>query len=292
MSIKDYIGIYSELIKTKQTLLLLYTAAFAYLITAWPDMINWIDFLFLILSIFLTISGTTALNMYIDRNIDAKMERTKNRPLPSGKVTATSVLINGIILTVIGTVITYLVFGVLMALLIFLGFFFDFVIYSILLKQRTRFSIIFGGISGGLPAMAGRIAVIQVVDLTSILFLIFILAWIPVHILTLALMPANLEGYREAGVPMWPVVRSKTETMRIIAVGAFLCAGVLLWVAHLLIVHAIIQLLIGLCCGALILLVIMDLFKPTQELTFKIFKFASMFMVLGFLLLFMGVVFA
>ncbi len=136
MNTKNLLSIYGELIKAKQTILLLYTAVFSYLITVVElnESFKWFNFLFLILSLFLAVSGTTQLNMYIDRDIDAIMERTKNRPLLSGKVSPMTVLINGIILTSIGILIAYLTLEWLTALIIFLGFFFDVVIYSILLK--------------------------------------------------------------------------------------------------------------------------------------------------------------
>jgi len=291
MNIKNILSMYGELIKTKQTMLLLYTAVFSYLITAVgpPVAFNWVDFLFLILSLFIAVSGTTALNMYIDRDIDAIMERTKDRPLPSGRISPFTVLINGIVLTFLGVLIALITLDWLTALIIFLGFFFDVVIYSILLKRRTKFSIIFGGIAGGLPALAGRTVILEMVDWVGILFLIFILTWIPVHILTLALLPKNYNGYKEAKIPMWPVVSSEKETMRVIAIGAFFSSIALYESAQLLDANAVIRIIIGICCVFLIILVIKNLLKPSNRLTFLIFKIASLFMILGFLLLFLGV---
>ena len=293
MNTKNLLSIYGELIKAKQTILLLYTAFFSYLITVVElgESFKWVNFLILILSLFLAVSGTTQLNMYIDRDIDAIMERTKNRPLPSGKVSPMTVLINGIILTSIGILIAYLTLEWLTALIIFLGFFFDVVIYSILLKRRTKWSIIFGGIAGGLPAMAARTAVLQSVDWIGLLFLIFILCWIPVHILTLALIPKNYNGYKEAKIPMWPVVSSKNQTMRVIAIGAFLSSLTLYEIAQLLDSNGIIRIIIGICSFSLIIIVIKNFIKPSDKLTFLIFKMASLFMIIGFLLLYLGVVF-
>ena len=293
MNTKNLLSIYGELIKAKQTILLLYTAFFSYLITVVElgESFKWVNFLILILSLFLAVSGTTQLNMYIDRDIDAIMERTKNRPLPSGKVSPMTVLINGMILTSIGILIAYLTLEWLTALIIFLGFFFDVVIYSILLKRRTKWSIIFGGIAGGLPAMAARTAVLQSVDWIGLLFLIFILCWIPVHILTLALIPKNYDGYKEAKIPMWPVVSSKNQTMRVIAIGAFLSSLTLYEIAQVMNANGIIRIIIGICSLSLIIIVIKNFIKPSDKLTFLIFKIASLFMIIGFLLLYLGVVF-
>ena len=291
MSFKKILNDYHELIKSKQTILLLATAIFTYLMSAIPrELFDWLELFIFVVVIFLSISGTTVLNMLIDRDIDEKMERTKNRPLPSGRVTPKFVLINGIVFTVIGLGLSLLLLDWLTTLVIFLGFFFDFVIYSIWLKRKTRFSILFGGIAGGLPAVAGRVLVIHTIDWVSILLLLFILTWIPIHILTLAMMPHNLEGYKNAGVPMWPVVSSEKETMRVIALSGLVNAIVMGVTAHLMDIHWIVMIIIGAFCAFLIVLVFMNLVKPTQKLTFTIFKFASMFMLLGFVLLYVGAV--
>ncbi len=272
---------------------MLYTAIFSYLITVveLSESFNWFIFLNLLLSLFLAVSGATVLNMYIDRDIDAIMERTKDRPLPSGRVSASTVLINGTVLTFLGIFIAFLTLGWLTGLVIFFGFFFDVVIYSIWLKMRTKFSIIFGGIAGGLPAMAGRIAVLGHLDEVGMEFLLFILAWIPVHILTLALLPKNFDGYKEAKVPMWPVVSSKSQTMRVIALGAVVSSMTLYRMAHLLRASAIIRIIIFICDLLFLILVIKNLITPSNKLTFLIFKIASLYMILGFLSLYLGVVF-
>ena len=272
---------------------MLYTAIFSYLISVveLSKPFNWVGFLLILLSLFLAVSGTTVLNMYFDRDIDAIMERTKDRPLPRGIVSPITVVINGVILTFLGILISYLFLGWLTTLVIFFGFFFDVVIYTLWLKRRTKFSIIFGGIAGGLPAMAARVAVLGHLDEVGMEFLLFILAWIPVHILTLALLPKNFDGYKKAKIPMWPVVSSEKQTMRVIALGAVVSFMTLYRIAHLLGASAIIRIIIFICDLLLLVLVIKNLVKPSNKLTFLIFKIASLFMILGFLLLYLGVVF-
>jgi protoheme IX farnesyltransferase len=218
------------------------------------------------------------------------MERTKDRPLPSGKVTASTVLIVGTLLTAAGIFLAFLTLNWLSALIVFLGFFFDVVVYSILLKRRTKWSIIFGGIAGGLPAWAGRVAITGSLDWIGFLLLIFILTWIPVHILTIALIPRNFEGYKKANIPMWPIVSSKAQTMRVIAIGAFLSSVALYEVMQLLDANGIIRIIWAVCCGVLLILSIKILIKPTNKLTFLIFKIASLYMLLGFLLVLLGVI--
>jgi protoheme IX farnesyltransferase len=300
LDLKNILNLFGELIKAKQTILLLYTGVLSYLITAFGLVIeiNWFNLLHLSISLYLAVSGATVLNMYIDRDIDAIMERTKDRPLPSGKVTASTVLIVGTVLTVSGIFLAFLTLNLITAILIFFGFFFDVVVYSILLKRRTKYSIIFGGVAGGLPAWAGRTAILGSLpgieffglDWIGFLFLIFILAWIPVHILTIALIPKNFKGYKDAGVPMWPVVSSEKQTMRVIAIGAFLSSVALYEVAQILDANAIIRIIWGILCLIIIGLAIKDLIKPSNKLTFLIFKIASLYMILGFLMVLLGVI--
>ena len=300
MNFKNIVTLFGELIKARQTVLLIYTGVFSYLITVASEAveIDWFNLLHLAISLYLAVSGTTVLNMYIDRDIDAIMERTKDRPLPSGKITASTVLIVGTVLTVVGIFLAFLTLNLVTAIIIFLGFFFDVVVYSILLKRRTKYSIIFGGIAGGLPAWAGRTAILGSLpgieffglDWVGFLLLIFILAWIPVHILTIALIPKNFEGYKKANIPMWPIVSSKAQTMRVIAIGAFLSSVALYEAARLLGANAIIRIIWGVLSLIIIILSIKNLIKPTNKLTFLIFKIASLYMLLGFLLVFLGVI--
>ena len=293
MNFKNILTLFGELIKARQTILLVYTGVFSYLISAvsLAVEINWFNLLHLAISLYLAVSGTTVLNMYIDRDIDAIMERTKDRPLPSGKVTASAVLTFGTIFTVLGIFLAFLTLNWLAALIVFLGFFFDVVVYSIWLKRRTKYSIIFGGIAGGLPAWAGRVAITGSLDWIGFLLLIFILTWIPVHILTIALIPRNFEGYKKAKVPMWPVVSSQTQTMRVIAISAFLSSIALYEAARLLGANGIIRIIWGVMSLFIIILSVKSLIKPTNKLTFLIFKIASLYMLLGFLLIFLGVIF-
>jgi protoheme IX farnesyltransferase len=291
MTFKKIISMYFDLIKAKQTLLLLFTSIFSYLISIRVESsaINWLDLILFSISMFMAISGATMLNMYVDHDIDKIMERTQCRPIPSGEISKDVVLINGIFVTVLGLLIGFIHLDWLTAFVIFLGAFFDYVIYSIWLKRRTKYSIIFGGIAGGLPAMAGRVLAVQKIDLIGFLFLLFILTWIPIHILTLAMLPKNIKGYKDACVPMWPVVSSLEETMRVIAGSAFLNMVILFLIACILDTNLIIRGIITACCLFVIYLVIKNLIKPSEKLTFTIFKIASMFMVLGFILTYVGV---
>jgi len=284
-------SLYLELIKARQTFLLVFTSFFAYLISAWPE-IQVADSLWLLFSMFTAVSGSTLLNMFFDREIDKKMERTKNRALPSGKVSAKTVVAHGIFLTSVGIITAGLFLNIIVMVLIFLGFFFNVVIYTIWLKRRTHFSIIFGGIGGGIPAITGRAVVTGNVDLIAVLLGVFVFAWIPLHFLTLALIPKNIEGYKAAGVPMWPVVRGKKETIIIITISALISTGASIAISIVLKIHLATLILTILLGTYFIIMSIWNLIKPTEKLTWRLFKQASIFMAGAFLLWFLGVVFS
>ena len=280
---------YVELIKGKQTFLLVYTTFFAYLVSAWPNMINPFTLAWLLVAMVLAVSGTTMLNMYIDRDIDAVMPRTKKRPLPSGRAHPRTVLAHGIILTVLGIGLAGWFVNIITMIVIFLGFFFDVIVYSTWLKRRTKYSIIFGGIAGGLPAMAGRTAVINSVDLIAILFLLFVLAWIPLHILTIALLPHAYEGYKAANIPMWPIASGPVQTYRVVALSAVISSITIFAAGWLLKVHWLALVPMGITSGLLIYLSFKNLVHPSEQTTFRIFKGASAYMAIAFLMLFLGV---
>ncbi|MFW9905540.1 MAG: protoheme IX farnesyltransferase [Candidatus Thorarchaeota archaeon] len=283
---------YCELIKSKQTFLLVYTTIFTYLISAWntPDGILIWDLIWITISLSFAVSGSTLLNMYIDRDIDALMERTKNRPLPSGKIHPSTVLKHGFIFVFTGIILSGVLFNFITMIIVFLGFFFDVVIYTLWLKRRTRFSIIFGGVAGSLPAIAGRTAVIGTIDIVALMIGFFVLAWIPLHILTLALVPKNLEGYRNANIPMWPVVTDKIQTIRIITISAML-SGITIVLTGIILGIQIIPLFpLLIFCFYILYQTGVNLKNPSEQRTFRIFKLASIFMGFAFLWLMIGVV--
>lgn len=283
------LGLYGELIKGKQTALLLYTAVFAYLITGYPNKYDFVSFILLIVALFLTVAGSTLLNMYIDRDIDAVMERTSQRALPAMKIPPISVLWHGLVFSTMGLLIALLV-NWLTAIVIFTGLFFDAVIYSVLLKRKTKWSIIFGGISGGMPALAGRTAIINQIDIVGLLFVALILIWIPLHILSLATLPKALIGYEDAGVPMWPVESGVEETRKVITLSSFIDGVVIIATGYYVNINILAQIPLIIMAFVMIFLAIRNFKNPTHKGTFVLFKFASMFLMIVFLWLYVSVV--
>ena len=135
---------YWSLIKSLQTILLLVTGVAGFISARCPVM-NFGIFAGLVSSLFLTVGGTTVLNMVYDKDIDSKMKRTILRPLPSGKISKRNALMFGMIILISGLVISYFM-SKLYFIIMFAGFFIDFVIYTIWLKRKSAWSILWGGI--------------------------------------------------------------------------------------------------------------------------------------------------
>ena len=145
--IKAKLRIYWPLIKSLQTGLLMTTGLAGYMSARCP-VNNISTMLGLTGSLFLAISGSTVLNMWYDRDIDAKMERSCRRPLPSGRMSPREALLLGLALSA-GGVGWALTMDIAFGLVVFAGLFFDVIVYTIWLKRRTAWSIVWGGISGG-----------------------------------------------------------------------------------------------------------------------------------------------
>ena len=274
---------YYPLIKSLQTVLLLITGLSGYMSARCP-VHNIPTVLGLTASLLLSISGSTVLNMWYDRDIDAIMPRTSKRPLSTGETKPNEALIFGLVLSVLG-VAWALFLDPLYGMIIFAGLFFDVVVYTIWLKRRTAWSIVWGGISGGMPVLAGRVLGTGHIDWVGITLALGVLFWIPTHILTFSIR--YHDDYNKAKVPTFPSTYSFQTTRLIIAVSSVLATlafgaasyGVgLTW--------GFMRLLVVLSAG-LFILAVQSLRSPSERITFGLFKYASLYMLSAMLLMFL-----
>jgi len=188
-----------EVTKPKQTFLLMITFLVSYIVAR-----GGADFNFVIaaISMFLAISGTTAINMWLDRDIDAIMPRTRKRPVPAGILKPSECAAFGAAIFAIGQVLAFLV-SLEFGLVVFFGLFFDIVVYTILLKRKSPYSIVLGGFAGAMPALGGWVAV-QGFTLPGFIIAAIVLLWIPSHIWYISMHYE--EDYRMANIPMYPLV--------------------------------------------------------------------------------------
>ena len=266
---------YWKMTKSLQTGLLMLTGLAGYF-SARPGMYGPpYEIFMLVATLWLTIAGSTILNMWYDRDIDARMSRTCWRPLPAGQVQPREALLLGLVLAGAGVLWAGVVVP-LYGFILLAGVFFDVVVYTLWLKRRTPWSILWGGISGAMPVLAGRALGVGRIDEVGILLALAVLFWIPTHIVTFAMRYDA--DYRAAGVPTIPQVYGFRFAYGLVAVSAMLASASIVAAAWRIRVSAgAFQMLLVLSV-ALLLLALTTAFRPSQRLNFVLFKFASLYM--------------
>jgi protoheme IX farnesyltransferase len=161
---------------------------------------------------YLMAGGANAVNMYMDRDIDDRMSRTRLRPIPSGRMQPREVLAFGVLLSTTATWLLAQAANVLTAALALAGFYFYVFVYTRWLKRSTPQNIVIGGAAGAFPPLVGWAAVTNRVDLLAVYLFLIIFYWTPPHFWALALL--KQKDYGRAGVPMAPLVWGERETKR------------------------------------------------------------------------------
>ena len=153
-----------------------------------------------------------AINMWYDADIDAIMERTKERPIPAGRVSANEALAFGTVLSVASVVLMGLAVNYVAAFLLAVTISFYVFVYTMWLKRRTPQNIVIGGAAGAFPPMIGWAAVSGDVSVESMVLFAIIFMWTPPHFWALSLW-RDID-YAKAGVPMLPVVAGREATRK------------------------------------------------------------------------------
>jgi protoheme IX farnesyltransferase len=233
-------------------------------------------------SLFLAISGSTIMNMWHDHDIDAKMKRTQQRPAASGELSQAEVFYVGVAVSILG-IGWALAIDLFFGAVVFAGWFFDVVVYTLWLKRCTCWSILWGGISGAMPILAGRVLVVGEIDFIGLLLAGSVLFWIPTHILTFSIKYAD--DYDAAGVPTFPSTYGLETTHAVIALSSIIAAASIGVAGVMIGVQAgVLRLLIVLSSG-LLLLSFTTVFRPSERVNFSLFKYASLYMLISMILL-------
>jgi protoheme IX farnesyltransferase len=153
-----------------------------------------------------------AINMWYDRDIDALMRRTRNRPIPAGRIAPGEVLAFGVTLAAFSVLVMYLATNAAAAAVLTLSILFYVFVYTVWLKRRTPQNIVIGGAAGAFPPVIGWAAVTGSVDAMPLLMFAIVFFWTPPHFWSLSLWAHD--DYQRAGVPMLPVVAGARETRR------------------------------------------------------------------------------
>jgi protoheme IX farnesyltransferase len=236
-------------------------------------------------SIFLSVSGSTVLNMVYDRDIDALMERTAKRPLPRGLVHVGEALVLGLGLTLAGVIWAFTIYP-LYGMVIFLGVIFDALVYTLWLKRRTPYSILLGGLAGGMPVLAGRVLAVGHLDPIGILLAAGVLLWIPTHLRTFNIK--YQDDYSRAGVPTFPGVYGVIVTRKVIAASTVLAVFCMAFAGWMIGVSLVFQAVLSILGVLLITLVMTSIIKHSRRLDFILYKGASIYMLGTMLVLIWG----
>ncbi|MFD5893435.1 MULTISPECIES: heme o synthase [unclassified Streptomyces] len=173
---------------------------------------------------YLSAGGANALNMYIDRDIDAMMDRTSQRPLVTGMVSPREGLVFGLALAVISTLWFGLLVNWLSAALALGALLFYVVVYTMILKRRTSQNIVWGGIAGCMPVFIGWSAVTNSLSWAAVILFLVMFFWTPPHYWPLSMKVR--EDYARVGVPMLPVVASNQTVARQIVLYSWVMVAV------------------------------------------------------------------
>jgi protoheme IX farnesyltransferase len=219
---------YAVLLKLRVMSLVVFTGCVGMLMAPAPVSLE--TALATVLFIAIGAGSAGAINMWYDRDIDGVMARTKDRPLPAGRLQPQTALAFGLALGIVSVAAMALAVNVVAALLLALTIVYYVFVYTVWLKRRTPQNIVIGGAAGALPPMIGWAAATGDIGLGGIVLFAIIFLWTPPHSWALALFSTG--DYDRAGVPMLPVVAGETAARRhILAYTALLVPVSLLPVA-------------------------------------------------------------
>jgi len=244
-----------------------------------PELDTW-GLIHIIIAGALASAGSSALNHYYDRDIDPLMKRTSTRPIPSGRINPSSVLVYGLAVSVISVVYGALALNFVSAFFIALGIFFYVIIYTAWLKRLNSSNIVIGGFAGSAASMAGWSAATGSIDILGFLIGFLVFVWTPSHFWCLAMKMKD--EYSEAKVPMLPVLigMQKTSTYILINTLILLPYSLMLYAFGMGLVYTT----IAAASGGLMLVYHYKLTKlPTSEFAWKAYKVTAPYLTIIFL---------
>ncbi len=245
-----------------------------------PELDYWL-YLHIIVAGALASAGSSALNHYYDKDIDLKMTRTSTRPIPSGRMAASHVLVYGLATSCISVIYGYLALNPVSAFFIAVGIFSYVVIYTVWLKRKNTLNIVIGGIAGSAAAWAGWTAATGSMDMLGFLVGFLVFVWTPSHFWCLAMKLKD--EYAQAKVPMLPVVIGMQRTSK------FILGNTLILIPYSMILvfipdgMGVVYTVIAAVSGGLMLVYHYRLTKnPTSEFAWKAYKVTAPYLTIIF----------
>ena len=243
--------------------------------------IGYLEILHIIIAGSLASAGSSALNHYYDRDIDSKMKRTSNRPIPSGRIVDSRVLVYGLgASSAVSVIYAALIINYLCAFFVALGIFFYVIIYTMWLKRLNSSNIVIGGFAGSAASMAGWSAATGSIDILGFLIGFLVFVWTPSHFWCLAMKLRD--DYAEANVPMLPVLIGMERTSK------YILANTIILLPYSLLLYAfgmgIVYTVIAVISGGLMLVYHYKLTKtPTSDFAWKAYKVTAPYLTIIFI---------
>src|SRR5438270_3096094 len=242
---------------------------------------GWLLVLVVLVGGYLMAGGANAVNMYLDRDIDMQMSRTRLRPIPSGRMGPKAVLAFGVALATAATFLLARFTNVLTALLALAGFYFYIFVYTRWLKRTTPQNIVIGGAAGAFPPLVGWASMTGTIDLTAVYLFLIIFYWTPPHFWALALLKQR--DYGRAGIPMAPLVWGERQTMlQMLWYNVILIALTLLPVTFG--AFGVIYLIAALVLGGILLVGVLRILRSREwtRPAWQVYKFSLLYLALLF----------
>ena len=241
--------------------------------------LDYLAYLHIIVAGALASAGSSALNHYYDKDIDPKMTRTSTRPIPSGRMAASQVLIYGLAVSCISVIYGYFALNAVSAFFIALGIFSYVIIYTVWLKRLNTSNIVIGGIAGSAASWAGWSAATGSMDMLGFLVGFLVFVWTPSHFWCLAMKIKD--EYAQANIPMLPVVIGMERTSK------YILGNTLILLPYSMILPAfgmgIVYTVIAAVSGGLMLAYHYKLTKnPTSEFAWKAYKVTAPYLTIIF----------
>ena len=284
-SIGSLLRAYGELMKWRIALLLVFTTVTAMIVAAngLPPLSIFLATLF---SGVFAAGGSSAINQYLDRDMDGKMNRTSRRPIPSGRVEPINALIFGLALIAWSVLILGIFVNWLTAILALIGSIYYIVVYTMILKRNTVINIVIGGGAGAMPVLVGWAAITGTLSLEAWLLFAIIFYWTPPHSWALAILVNK--DYAAAGVPMMPVARGEDTTrlqillysIQLVVITLIPGIALLLGVEMLGILYIIAAAILG---SVMIYMAVALIRKPDKHMARALYKYSSAYLAFLFL---------
>lgn len=228
-------------------------------------------------------AGASAINQYIDRDMDAKMSRTARRPIPAGRIAPINALLYGVLLIIWSVLVIGIFVNWLAALLAFIGAVYYVVVYTLILKRNTVVNILIGGGAGAIPVLVGWAAIHNSLSFEPWILFAIVFYWTPPHSWALALL-VNTD-YARAEVPMMPVARGEHLTrvqILLYSIQLFLITLLPVMFGFLGIIYAVCAVLLG---GGLIWMSMRLIQEATKAMARSTYKYSTAYLAFLFLIM-------